>query len=144
MTGINPTGQTSSYSTQQDGSDVQKRIEDKSMELGADTFLQLLVTQMRYQDPFSGGEDMGDFMSQISQFTMLERLVNIQNSLEDLAEQQAPLQALDFLNKVVEIETDGGTLRGEVTSVRFKEGISLLKVDGEEYPLKDVALVEGK
>ena len=43
----------------------------KNTEL-VDTFLQLLVTQMRYQDPFSGGQDMGEFMNQVAQFTMLK------------------------------------------------------------------------
>ena len=60
----------------------------KNTELGTDTFLQLLVTQMRYQDPLSGGQDMGEFMNQVAQFTMLERVVKLQQTLEDYVASQ--------------------------------------------------------
>ncbi len=119
-------------------------LPNKTMDLGADTFLKLLVTQLRYQDPFSGGQDMGDFMSQIAQFTLLERVIQMQKSLEDFAAAQAPLQALTLLNKTVEVrEENGQALRGEVTAVRLQEGKPLLKVQGKEYPWQAVLQVEG-
>lgn len=110
------------------------KVPDRSMDLGADTFLKLLVTQMRYQDPFSGGEDMGDFMGQVAQFTMLERLIKLQQTLEDFTAQQAPNQALNLLNQTVEVKKDSGEIvQGEVTGVLFRNGMPVLKVNGEEY-----------
>jgi len=139
MTEVGAAGGYSAYSK-----DSGSKVENRAMDLGTDTFLKLLVTQMRYQDPFSGGEDMGDFMNQVAQFTMLERVIKLQQTLEDFVAQQAPTQALGLLNKTVEVKgEDGEKLRGEVTAVRFQEGLPLLKVMGKEYPLKSVTLVEG-
>ncbi|MDO9536586.1 MAG: flagellar hook capping FlgD N-terminal domain-containing protein [Bacillota bacterium] len=138
MVEVNAAGSSGAYSSQS-GS-----VPNKNMEMGGDMFLQLLVTQMRYQDPFSGGQDMGDFMSQVAQFTLLERVVKLQQTLENFAASQAPIQALNLLNKVVEITGENGeTVKGEVTAVRFQEGLPLLKVNEKEYPLKALNWVKG-
>lgn len=114
----------------------------KNSELGTDTFLQLLVTQMRYQDPFSGGHDMGEFMNQVAQFTMLERLLKLQQTVEDYAAQQAAMQALTFLNRTVEVlDKYGEVQRGVVSKVRFEGGIPLISVNDKEYYLQDIISV---
>ncbi len=137
MTEIGATGSSgSSYSA---GSNQQK---SSGMELGTDTFLQLLITQMRYQDPFSGGQDMGEFMNQVAQFTTLERLVKLQQTVEALTEQQGYTQALNLLNKNVEVNDEGNYFQGEVTAVRFVEGEPRIRVNGTEYPLSVITLVE--
>ena len=134
---VGATGSTGGYSRQSE------TVTNKSMELGTETFLQLLVTQMRYQDPFSGGQDMGDFMNQLAQFTLLERVIKLQQTLENYAASQAPIQALNLLNKTVEVkDVFGNTLRGEVTAVRFQEGLPLIKVNGKEYALEAVTWVQ--
>ncbi len=115
----------------------------KNTELGTDTFLQLLVTQMRYQDPFSGGQDMGEFMNQVAQFTMLERVVKLQQTLEDYVASQAPVKALTLLNKTVEVMDENGEVRrGEASKVRFEGGIPLISVNDKEYYLQDIISVE--
>jgi flagellar basal-body rod modification protein FlgD len=114
------------------------------MDINTETFLKLLVTQMRYQDPFSGNQDMGDFMSQVAQFTLLERVLNLQKTVEEYTEAQAPFQALNLLNKTVELQDEqGNMIRGEVTSVRLERGVPLLKVGEKEYSFQAVNLVLG-
>ena len=125
--------------------DKDKRVENRVMDLGTDTFLKLLVTQMRYQDPFSGGQDMGDFMSQIAQFTMLERLLKLQQTVENFAAQQGPVQSLHLLNRMVEVKDEYGQIQqGEVTAIRFEDGKPLLRVSGREYALQALQRVEGE
>ncbi len=125
-------------------SQQEKKVENRAMDMGTETFLKLLVTQMKYQDPFSGGEDMGDFMSQIAQFTMLERIIKLQQTVEEFAEQQGPMQSLNLLNRTVEVMDEyGQRIEGEVTAVRFENGKSLLKVNGQEYSLQAVQRVGG-
>jgi flagellar basal-body rod modification protein FlgD len=52
-------------------------------ELGKDAFLQLLVTQLQHQDPTEPIKD-AEFIAQLAQFTSLERLTTIQQTLEDI------------------------------------------------------------
>ena len=126
------------------GSTQESRVENKAMDMGTETFLKLLVTQMKYQDPFSGGQDMGDFMSQVAQFTMLERVIKLQQTVEDFAAQQAPVQSLNLLNRTVEVmDSQGQVHQGEVTAIRFEDGKPLLMVNGQEYSMQVVQRVEG-
>ena len=52
--------------------------------LGKDAFLQLLVTQLRYQDPLDP-QDNGEFISQMAQFSALEQMTNVASGLESLS-----------------------------------------------------------
>ena len=51
--------------------------------LGRDAFLQLLVTQLQHQDPMEPQKD-GEFIAQLAQFSSLEQLTSIQQSLVDI------------------------------------------------------------
>ena len=119
-----------------------ENITDRGMDLSSEAFLKLLVTQMQYQDPFSGQQDTGEFMDQVAQLTMVERMIGMEQTLEDFAQQQTSSGALNLLNKEVEIKIDeGDNVKGEVTGVRFQDNNAFVKVNGEEYPLKDVVAV---
>ncbi len=61
-----------------------QKAAEKSNELGKDAFLQLLVTQLRYQDPLDP-QDNGEFISQMAQFTSLEQMTNVASGLEKLS-----------------------------------------------------------
>ena len=52
--------------------------------LGRDAFLQLLVTQLRHQDPTQPKAD-GEFIAQLAQFSSLEQLTQIQKTLDAIS-----------------------------------------------------------
>ena len=52
--------------------------------LGKDAFLQLLVTQMSHQNPLQPQED-GAFIAQLAQFSSLEQLTSIDDTLASMA-----------------------------------------------------------
>jgi flagellar basal-body rod modification protein FlgD len=49
--------------------------------LGRDAFLQLLVTQLRHQDPLAP-QPNGEFIAQLAQFSSLEQLTSMRQTLD--------------------------------------------------------------
>lgn len=52
--------------------------------LNKDAFLQLLVTQMQYQDPLDP-QDNSEYVAQLAQFSALEQMTNVSEGLEDVS-----------------------------------------------------------
>lgn len=53
--------------------------------LGQDAFMQLLVTQLRHQDP-TNPMDNSQFIAQLATFSQLEKLTEIATSIKNLEE----------------------------------------------------------
>ncbi|MBW2061118.1 MAG: flagellar hook capping protein [Deltaproteobacteria bacterium] len=71
--------------------------------IGKDEFLKLLIAQMKYQDPLNPIEGT-EFTAQLAQFTSLEQLYNINDTLEGLntaLTAQNSFQAVNLLGKTV-------------------------------------------
>lgn len=60
----------------------QASVKDNSS-LGKDAFLQLLVTQMQYQDPLEP-QDNSEYVAQLAQFSSLEQMTNVAEKLTDV------------------------------------------------------------
>lgn len=78
--------------------------------LDRDAFMKLLVAQLAHQDPMSPS-DPSQFVSQLSQFTSLEQLVNMKDGMDLLAVTQTAgtsAQMVSFIGK--EISFDGSGL----------------------------------
>ena len=56
----------------------------KNDALGKDAFLQLLVTQMKYQDPLDP-QDNSEYLSQLAQFSALEQMTNVSKGLSEVS-----------------------------------------------------------
>jgi len=95
--------------------------------LGKDDFLQLLVTQLRNQDPVNPMES-AEFASQLAQFNSVEQLINVNDSIEALAQQQASTStglintmASTLSGKTVKVQTNQFGLGSEgSTEIGFK------------------------
>ena len=90
--------------------------------LGQDAFLQLLVTQLQYQDPLNPMDDK-DFVAELAQFSSLEQLTEINTGIDNLAtigNQQQLLGAVNFIGKTIEANGTAVSLeKGKATSVTF-------------------------
>ncbi|MEX0722417.1 MAG: flagellar hook capping FlgD N-terminal domain-containing protein [Gracilimonas sp.] len=61
-------------------------------EMGQDQFLQLLITQMRNQDPMNP-QDGAEFASQLAQFNSVEQLIDVNSGLQSLQSTQDMMSA---------------------------------------------------
>jgi flagellar basal-body rod modification protein FlgD len=65
----------------------------KKQELGQDAFMQLMLTQLKNQDPFKP-LDSGDFLGQLAQFGTVSGLAGLQSSFDSLSTSLVSNQAL--------------------------------------------------
>jgi flagellar basal-body rod modification protein FlgD len=86
-----------------------------SKELGQDAFLQLLVTQLRNQDPLNP-MDSTQFTSQLAQFASLEQLTNANKSLQNVLVAQVANTNLAATSLV------GKTIKAAGDTINVKEG----------------------
>ncbi|KUO52536.1 MAG: hypothetical protein APF76_05755 [Desulfitibacter sp. BRH_c19] len=142
---------TSTYNTQQD--DLSRTVKK---ELGKDEFLHLLVTQLKNQNPLEPMDDK-EFIAQMAQFSSLEQLQNMNESISltteatlevlynqrEMAASIVLSEAVSYIGKKVraidpEIEEP---IEGIVTSVKVKEGLPYLIMVEREIPAAYVLAV---
>ena len=115
-----------------------------------DAFLNLFVSQLRYQDPLNPVANE-DFLAQTAQFSSVEQLVSLNGLVKGLAAELATspwTTAAALIGRQVEatVEAADGTLwaaEGRVVSVDTgADGALLLGLeDGTEVPLEAVTAV---
>jgi Flagellar hook capping protein len=108
-----------------------------------ETFLKLLITQLRNQDPLDPVRDK-EFIAQLAQFTSLETLQSIDAKLGASSDGARLQQAAALLGRQVTVADPGETdlVQGRVTSVRLASGGELLvTVNGKDYPVVWLAAV---
>ena len=101
---------------------------------GKDTFLQILVAQMKYQNPLQP-ESNTEYISQYAIFSQIEQLSNIQNTLN-------LMRAENIIGKIVNIkETINGQINevsGKIDKVVYKENTVYINVNGKNYLFNNV------
>ena len=104
--------------------------------LGKDDFLNLLVTQMRYQDPLNPMDDK-EFIAQMAQFTSMEQMQNMNLTMTNT-------MAFGMVGKEVRAviqDEESGELQeviGIVDSVRLDKGKAYAVIDGRDVPVDDI------
>lgn len=113
----------------------------RSDQLDKDTFLKLLVAQLKYQDP-SNPADSTAFLAQTAQFTQVERLNELKTVGTDQLMSQMMLSASSMVGKTITFAgPDGKDVTGVVTSARFNGSAPTLRVGDTDVPLPAVKQV---
>lgn len=106
-----------------------------------DMFLQLLVAQMKYQDPMNP-TDSADFLSQSAQFTSLEKMQLVADQTAMLLGAQMAFGSSSLVGRNVQYTlADGTEGTGVVHGVTFGDKGPVLDVDGVEVPIAGVVSV---
>ena len=88
-----------------------KKEEEKkagSDELGKDAFLELMITQMKNQNPLEP-QGNSEFVAQLAQFSSLEGITNLNKTVETLAgglQSSQALQASALVGRTVKVESE--------------------------------------
>jgi len=110
-------------------------------QLDKDTFLKLLVAQMRYQDP-SKPMDSSQLVAQSAQFTTVEVLQQLQESQAQLLSFQSTLLSSGLIGKTVTaIGSDGKEVTGVVGSARVVAGQAYIMIKDETLPVGSVVKI---
>lgn len=111
-------------------------------QLGRDTFLKLMVAQLRNQDPMNP-TDSAEFLAQTAQFTSLEKLGTVADQTSQALAAQMAFGASTLAGKsVTYLDEDGVTeLSGKVDSVRFTPTGPVLNVGASQVLLSSVVSV---
>lgn len=114
----------------------------QSKDLSVNDFLQIMAAEMKNQTPFGGGEGGGasktDYIAQMAQFTMLEQMGEITESLNVLAMMNQQQYTISLIGKEVTVMDEGLELRGIVEKVKFQDGYALAQVNGKSYNLGSI------
>ena len=110
---------------------------DRNDQMGKEVFMQLLVAQMRYQDP-SNPMDSGQMMAQTATFTQVEKL-------EELATQNAAMLVLQEASTAGAMvgrtatytDSDGSKVTGKISAVRLAQANqeAVAVIGGKDVPV---------
>ncbi|MDQ1394815.1 MAG: flagellar basal-body rod modification protein FlgD [Acidimicrobiaceae bacterium] len=107
-----------------------------------DTFLKLLVAQLKNQNPMSP-TDGTQFLQQTAQFTMVETLQDIAKQSTSMLSSQHATEAVGMLGQHVSGKSsDGKDVTGIVTGMHLVDGNPQLKVNGQEIAFTSVTEVD--
>ena len=97
--------------------------------LGKDAFFKLLIAELSNQNPLSP-MDNKEFVSQLTQFSSLEKLSSLNNTLASLGEIYLLSQAAQFIGYRVEAESPltGETIEGVVKEVIWEDKVPYLLI----------------
>lgn len=145
--------------------DLKKISQKKSSQFDGETFLKLLVAQLKYQDP-SKPTDTADMMAQTAQLAMVERVNQMAESAESMvkatealatteetmAKSYASLVAEQRMSSAVglvgRVATFGDPAKPEtagegiVESVKFDASGPILKINGKDVPYAAVTAIK--
>ncbi len=103
-----------------------------------DMFLQLMVAQMRNQDP-ANPTDSSAFLAQTAQFTALEKMQAVADQTSQLVALQVAFGASGMVGRTVSYAgPEGEMLSGVVNSVRFEATGPVLQVNGTDVHFAEV------
>lgn len=122
-------GNTAAFSTAQP---------KKSSSISMDDFLKILAASMSnpsFSGDSSGGGGGTDYISQLVQFTSLEQMNEISETLTMSVMMNQQQQAFSLMGKQVTIMDNGNKITGIVEKVRFTNGFATIVVNGKEYTM---------
>lgn len=120
-------------------SESAKKTKKSNSTLDKDAFLQLLVAQMKYQDPLEPTSNT-EYVAQLATFSQLEEMQNMTASL-NLQRASSLIGKYVSINVIDSTTGKSSTVSGRVDYVETQNGKSYLYVEGKPYSIDDLNTV---
>lgn len=109
-----------------------------SSKVGQDQFLQLLVAQMKSQNPMEPTSNQ-EFLGQLAQFSTLSGIETLNANFSDLLSLQQISEGSSLIGKKVAYSNSSNqTVTGTVQSVTVSDGAVQLQIGGDSVALNKV------
>jgi flagellar basal-body rod modification protein FlgD len=107
-------------------------------EIDSEAFLQLLVAQLRFQDPMES-MDQAAFMQQIATMTSAQQQMELNENLNTLVQNDATIKAFELIGRGVTALIGNQKVDGVVESVTITDDAPILNLaDGQSVGLADL------
>lgn len=103
--------------------------------IGYDAFLQLLIAQLKHQDPLKP-IDSTEYVSQLATLSNLEQAIKQNEKLEAVISSSSTAQALSMLGHTV-TSKDGSITGRVISAVAGTDGVHLTLEDGRSVLLEE-------
>lgn len=100
------------------------------------TFLTLLITQLKNQDPMNP-QDSSQFVSQLASFSSLEQMTQVNTKMETVLENSV-VSMIGHTVTVADSTTQSGYSQGTVQGIVYYSDGPAIVVNGKQYPLSSV------
>lgn len=115
---------------------------ESNSDLNMDDFLKIMAASLRMPAMSSGegggGDSSTDFMAQMMQFTTMEQMQGITQSLTTSMLMTQQQQALTMIGKEATVIQDGRMVSGIVEKAKFFNGYATLQINGEDFYMSNV------
>ncbi|MBF4574955.1 flagellar hook assembly protein FlgD [Frondihabitans sp. VKM Ac-2883] len=112
--------------------------------MDSEMFLQLLVSQLKNQDP-SSPMDTNAMISQTTQLAMMEQVTNNTTTGNENFSLQMRISAANLVGKQVTYDDGTGTtVTGTASSVSFTGSVPTVSVGGKDVPLDSISGIVDK
>lgn len=109
--------------------------------MGKNDFLNLLVTQLKNQDPLQP-MDAREMVSQLAQFSALEQMQNLNQQTTNSRQENAVMQSAGLVGQNMRIQLASGIeVEGTVERVKWENDSMALQLGGQTYAARDVTAI---
>ena len=116
-----------------------------SGQLGQNSFLQLMVDEMKNQDPLNAQSNT-QFLAQLAQFTSVEQMTNVATQTTQLNTTMTTMEQMTNLmfehqllgTSVTVTDAKGNAVTGTVSAIAFNSGNPELVVNGQNYAISSL------
>ncbi len=114
------------------------QVKEPEDQFGKDTFLKLLVAQLKYQDPLKPS-DPQSFLTQTAQFTSVEKLTELTKQIEATAKTSSISTAAGLIGRWVSyVDPEGAEVIGQVAAASPTADGIMLSVGGKDINLDQI------